>query len=96
MPQIIKITDHEVTINHSDLVFRKSLGLGEKRGQGDVMGAFSQSRHEFVSKHVSKYEKGIEIGPSYRPTFPKKDDWNIFIVDTMDKQDLINIKMMRI
>jgi len=53
------------------------------------MDAFSQSRHEFFSKHVSKYEKGIEIGPSYRPTFPKKDEWNIFIVDTMDKQDLI-------
>ena len=53
------------------------------------MDAFSLSRHEFFSKHVSKFEKGIEIGPSYRPTFPKKDDWNIFIVDTMDKQDLI-------
>jgi hypothetical protein len=48
-----------------------------------------QTRRTLFSKFVNKKELGLEIGPSYRPTFPKKEGWTVKVVDHCSKPDLI-------
>ena len=49
-----------------------------------------RTRNEYFGNYVSKIQKGIEIGPSYRPTFAKSEGWNIATVDHCSKEDLVN------
>jgi SAM-dependent methyltransferase len=48
------------------------------------------TRREFFSKFISKDFTGLEIGPSYRPTFPKSEGWNIKVLDHCKKAELIS------
>jgi len=47
------------------------------------------TRNSYFGKYVHKTQLGIEIGPSYRPTFSKLDGWNIVTVDHCSKSDLV-------
>jgi SAM-dependent methyltransferase len=33
--------------------------------------------------------RGLEIGPSYRPLFPKSDGWGVTVVDHADRRELV-------
>lgn len=48
-----------------------------------------QTRRALFSKFVSEDELGLEIGPSYRPTFPKKEGWRVKVIDHCNRKDLI-------
>jgi hypothetical protein len=48
------------------------------------------TRNSFFGKYVNKAQRGIEIGPSYRPTFAKKDGWNVVSMDHCSTEDLIS------
>lgn len=48
------------------------------------------TRNSYFGKYVNKAQRGIEIGPSYRPTFAKKDGWNVVTMDHCSKEDLIS------
>ena len=47
------------------------------------------NRIHWFQSNISKEMRGLEIGPSYRPIFPKRDGWNVAIVDHLDKNLLI-------
>ena len=48
-----------------------------------------QTRIECFSNYVCKSDLGLEIGPSYRPTFSKSDKWNVVTLDHADRQNLV-------
>lgn len=37
------------------------------------MAVFPATRNQFFGEHIAKLSSGIEVGPSYRPTFSKRD-----------------------
>jgi SAM-dependent methyltransferase len=49
-----------------------------------------RKRYEYFEKFTAKDLSGIEIGPSYRPTFSKSEGWKTLIIDTLDKEELIS------
>ena len=48
-----------------------------------------QTRIACFSKYATKLDLGMEIGPSYRPTFPKQKEWNVTTLDHTDKNGLL-------
>ena len=46
------------------------------------------SRNEMLLSFVNKRGVGLEIGPSYNPVAPKKDGYNVTIVDHTDAKSL--------
>jgi len=44
---------------------------------------------EKILKFINKQKIGLEIGPSHNPAAPKKDGYNVHIVDHLSKSDLI-------
>ena len=47
-----------------------------------------EQRLEFFSRFVSKNAYGLELGPSYRPTFSKSEGWNVKTLDHCDTPEL--------
>jgi len=52
------------------------------------MDDYQNSRHAVFGKYVHKQSRGIEIGPGYRPTFPKSQGYQISVVDHCDTDAL--------
>lgn len=65
---------------------------------------FIKNKHDYVSvaeenlflkprnelKNILKPpQKGIELGPSYNPILPKKQGYNIYVIDYLDKNGLV-------
>lgn len=48
----------------------------------------SNSRNEKIFHLIEKSGTGLEIGPSYNPIAPKRDGWNVEIVDHLDAPSL--------
>jgi len=48
------------------------------------------TRNSYFGKYVNRAQRGIEIGPSYRPTFAKRDGWNVLTMDHCSQEDLIS------
>lgn len=46
-------------------------------------------RHIVLMDGVSKSDKIIEIGPSYRPLAPKRDGWNSYSLDHATREELV-------
>ena len=46
-------------------------------------------RKDLILKHIDKNMVGIEIGPSYNPTCPKRDGWKVYTVDHAERDELI-------
>jgi Domain of unknown function (DUF4214) len=53
------------------------------------MDEYQLSRLEAFSSYVKLDSKGLEIGPSYRPTFPKVAGYDIKIIDHCSTEELI-------
>jgi predicted SAM-dependent methyltransferase len=47
------------------------------------------SRLDFLQRNLNKNMSGLEIGPWFNPICPKKNGWNIDILDFSDTDDLI-------
>lgn len=45
-------------------------------------------RREFFAPFVTKVALGLEIGPSFMPTFPKREGWRTLVLDHATKQQL--------
>jgi SAM-dependent methyltransferase len=48
-----------------------------------------QTRIACFSKYATQLEFGLEIGASYRPTFPKQKNWNVKTLDHTNKTGLL-------
>ncbi len=46
-------------------------------------------RKEKILRHINKNGAGIEIGPSYNPIAPKKEGYNVHIIDHLSKEELL-------
>src|SRR6185369_11383392 len=46
-------------------------------------------RYDLIKKHIDKKGIGIEIGPSHNPIAPRKEGYNVHIIDHLDKAGLI-------
>jgi len=46
-------------------------------------------RKEKILRHINKNGTGIEIGPSYNPIAPKKEGYNVHIIDHLSKEELL-------
>lgn len=46
-------------------------------------------RKETVLKHIDQAGHGIEIGPSYSPVAPKRDGYQVHIIDHMSRKELL-------
>jgi hypothetical protein len=46
-------------------------------------------RKEKILQYINRNGQGIEIGPSYDPVAPKKDGYQVEIIDYMDREQLI-------
>jgi SAM-dependent methyltransferase len=53
------------------------------------MDDYQTSRNKAFAQYAQKHFKGIEIGASYRPTFPKVDGYSVTVVDHCNTADLI-------
>jgi SAM-dependent methyltransferase len=47
------------------------------------------TRREKVLRHIDPKGYGIEIGPSHNPIAPKRDGYNVHIIDHISKEELI-------
>jgi len=47
------------------------------------------TREEKILQYIDKSGCGIEIGPSHRPVAPKKQGFNVHIIDHMDRDGLV-------
>lgn len=47
------------------------------------------TRNEKILEHISKNGHGIEIGPSHAPIAPKKDGYQVDIIDHMSRENLL-------
>ena len=54
------------------------------------MDAFAAARNSFFGEYIAELSRGIEIGPSYRPTFSKSDGYQTFVVDVQDQLSLVS------
>jgi hypothetical protein len=54
------------------------------------MDAFSNARNQFFGTYIAQLSHGIEIGPSYRPTFSKSDGYQTFVIDVQDQLSLVS------
>ena len=48
------------------------------------------NRKNKILRHISKDGHGIEIGPSHNPVAPKKEGYQVHIIDHMNREQLIN------
>jgi predicted SAM-dependent methyltransferase len=48
------------------------------------------TRKEKILRHIDKNGLGVEIGPSHNPVAPKKDGYNVHIIDHMTREELID------
>jgi hypothetical protein len=48
------------------------------------------TREEKILFHINKKDYGIEIGPSFNPTAPKKNGYKVEIIDHLPKNQLID------
>jgi SAM-dependent methyltransferase len=46
------------------------------------------TRNEKILRHVSRAGRGIEIGPSYNPVAPKREGYDVKIIDALDREGL--------
>ena len=53
------------------------------------MDDYQTSRSRVFAPYVDKLARGIEIGPGYRPTFPKAQGYSITVIDHCPTEDLI-------
>ena len=53
------------------------------------MDQFQINRKQVFSPYVHRELRGIEIGPGYRPTFPKADGYSVTVIDCCDTHELI-------
>ncbi len=49
------------------------------------------TREEKVLSRIDKTKIGLEIGPSHAPLAPKRDGFNVHIIDHMNKEQLIQL-----
>ena len=61
----------------------KKFGIKEMRPLKNETSRFGK-----VFCKLNKYGRGLEIGPSHRPIAPKKDGFNVHILDHLSAQDL--------
>ena len=47
------------------------------------------NRKEKVLRHINQNGRGIEIGPSHNPIAPKKEGYQVHIIDHMSREELI-------
>ena len=59
------------------------------RGDVVVLDPEQQSRQQYFGRYISKKSRGLEFGPSYRPTFPKRDGWRSQSVDHASRTELV-------
>ena len=52
-------------------------------------GSHAMNRKEKVLRHINQNGRGIEIGPSYNPIAPKKEGYQVDIIDHMSREELI-------
>lgn len=52
------------------------------------MDSYQINRRKIFGPFVSKQARGLEIGAGYRPTFPKRDGFNVVVLDHCDTDDL--------
>lgn len=48
------------------------------------------NRKNKILRHIFKDGHGIEIGPSHNPVAPKKEGYQVHIIDHMNREQLIN------
>jgi hypothetical protein len=53
------------------------------------MDNYQTNRKKVFSPYVQRESRGIEIGPSYRPTFPKSEGYSVTVVDVCGTEALI-------
>ena len=46
-------------------------------------------RKQKILRHVDKNGYGIEVGPSYNPVTPKSDNYNVQVIDHLNREQLI-------
>ena len=46
------------------------------------------NRQEILLRYIKKNEPGVEIGPSLRPIAPKKEGFNVHIIDHLSQEEL--------
>lgn len=63
----------------------ETLGIYENRR----INKLQKTREEKILACIDKNKKGLEIGPSHRPIAPKKDGYNVKIIDHLNKEGLI-------
>lgn len=61
--------------------------LNEKINQERLV--LEKERFDRILCHITKEQIGLEIGPSLRPCAPKKDGYQVEIIDHLDKNQLI-------
>lgn len=52
------------------------------------MDAYQTARRRSFGSYVRPHDRGIEIGPSFRPTFPKREGFAVTVVDHCPTADL--------
>ncbi len=45
-------------------------------------------RIQILQEYISKEHRGIEIGPYFAPLLPKRDGWNVLVLDIFDAEKL--------
>jgi hypothetical protein len=53
------------------------------------MDDYQLSRKHVFDPLVTKLDRGVEIGPGYRPTFPKADGYSVVVIDHCETDALI-------
>ena len=67
---------------------KRRLYINEKINQERL--ALEKERFERIRCHITKEQRGLEIGPSLRPCAPKKDGYHVEIIDHLDREQLVN------
>lgn len=47
------------------------------------------TRKEKILRHIDKKKPGLEIGPSHSPIAPKREGFNVHVIDLLDKDGLL-------
>jgi hypothetical protein len=53
------------------------------------MDSYQTSRQTVFAPYMKKQSRGLEIGPGYRPTFPKAQAYDVTVIDHCDTAELI-------
>lgn len=52
------------------------------------MDQYQINRRQVFSPYVQRQLRGIEIGPGYRPTFPKAEGYSVTVIDCCGTDEL--------